>query len=423
MQVHLCPYRARRRPCGSRARLAGAVRLARPQHLGPAHVGVRRWAAHAAAAPGVAAAGVGVRPCRRQLAGPGWWLCGKLRRQARCRSGHAKPHSHAIGQTRLSLASSPTSKLRASHGAGTSATEACSLPPHITHRGGCTLDTSPPQVRLDGSRHSIEDPTGRWTHRSSKRMGCSINVLMLAHATCYLQDVEVEGRLQHVRHTEQCSGGVGWRRFGPVRHRHHPWHTLLAAGALPRLQRNWVLSESRYMSLHEPQGGHPSRRKWLFMRASPIRHRCSDAMLRYERCIAPWALRACGTSSQRSRCSSTHVLATSPAAGQGANSAQVAAVIGFGAVSSVGCQGSTLAVEREWVKALCAGDSAMLARRNAGANVMSSARRCLSPCCRCWVLQWKRNPCRLDLLQCVLDIHCTVLLALLHYGRLLTMSR
>ena len=45
---------------------------------------------------------------------------------------------------------------------------------------------------------------------------------------------------------------------------------------------------------------------------------------------------------------------------------QVAAVIGCGAVSSIGCQGSQLAVEREWVKALCAGDSVTLARKNSG---------------------------------------------------------
>lgn len=38
-----------------------------------------------------------------------------------------------------------------------------------------------------------------------------------------------------------------------------------------------------------------------------------------------------------------------------------------GAVSSVGCQGSALSVEREWTKALCQGDSASLASLNAGA--------------------------------------------------------
>lgn len=49
---------------------------------------------------------------------------------------------------------------------------------------------------------------------------------------------------------------------------------------------------------------------------------------------------------------------------------QVWAVIGCGAASSVGCQGSTLAVEKEWVKAMCQGDSALLGRRNAGARGM-----------------------------------------------------
>ena len=38
-----------------------------------------------------------------------------------------------------------------------------------------------------------------------------------------------------------------------------------------------------------------------------------------------------------------------------------------GAVSSVGCQGSALSVQREWTKALCQGDSASLASLNAGA--------------------------------------------------------
>jgi len=57
------------------------------------------------------------------------------------------------------------------------------------------------------------------------------------------------------------------------------------------------------------------------------------------------------------------------------DSSQVAMVIGCGAVSSVGCQGSTLAVEREWVKALCTGDSALLARKNSG-------KRIHCPCCQ-----------------------------------------
>lgn len=43
-------------------------------------------------------------------------------------------------------------------------------------------------------------------------------------------------------------------------------------------------------------------------------------------------------------------------------------VIGCGAASSVGCQGSTLAVEKELVKAMCRGDSALLGRTNAGAH-------------------------------------------------------
>ncbi|CAK0739466.1 hypothetical protein CVIRNUC_001168 [Coccomyxa viridis] len=44
----------------------------------------------------------------------------------------------------------------------------------------------------------------------------------------------------------------------------------------------------------------------------------------------------------------------------------VLALIFVAAVSSIGCQGSSLSVEREWTKALCQGDSASLAGLNAG---------------------------------------------------------
>ena len=44
----------------------------------------------------------------------------------------------------------------------------------------------------------------------------------------------------------------------------------------------------------------------------------------------------------------------------------VLALIFAAAVSSIGCQGSSLSVEREWTKALCQGDSASLAGLNAG---------------------------------------------------------
>lgn len=39
-----------------------------------------------------------------------------------------------------------------------------------------------------------------------------------------------------------------------------------------------------------------------------------------------------------------------------------------GSISSVGAMGSTLAVEREWAKALCQGDSAALASLNSGVH-------------------------------------------------------
>ena len=44
----------------------------------------------------------------------------------------------------------------------------------------------------------------------------------------------------------------------------------------------------------------------------------------------------------------------------------VLALIFAAAISSVGCQGSSLSVEREWTKALCQRDSAALASLNAG---------------------------------------------------------
>ena len=47
----------------------------------------------------------------------------------------------------------------------------------------------------------------------------------------------------------------------------------------------------------------------------------------------------------------------------------VLALILAAAISSVGCQGSSLSVEREWTKALCQGDSASLAGLNAGGLV------------------------------------------------------
>ena len=46
----------------------------------------------------------------------------------------------------------------------------------------------------------------------------------------------------------------------------------------------------------------------------------------------------------------------------------VLALIFVAAVSSIGCQGSSLSVEREWTKALCQGDSASLAGLNAGGS-------------------------------------------------------
>ncbi len=55
--------------------------------------------------------------------------------------------------------------------------------------------------------------------------------------------------------------------------------------------------------------------------------------------------------------------------------------IGIGSISSVGAQGSSLSVEKEWTVVLCKGDSAVLAKLNSGgllACVISDASCTLS---------------------------------------------
>ena len=47
----------------------------------------------------------------------------------------------------------------------------------------------------------------------------------------------------------------------------------------------------------------------------------------------------------------------------------VACTIVCGSAASVGGMGSTLAIERQWTKALCRGDSAALSAMNAGASL------------------------------------------------------
>lgn len=46
--------------------------------------------------------------------------------------------------------------------------------------------------------------------------------------------------------------------------------------------------------------------------------------------------------------------------------AAAVSTIAFGSISSVGAQGSTLSVEKEWTTALCSGDSIAMAKVNAG---------------------------------------------------------
>ncbi len=46
----------------------------------------------------------------------------------------------------------------------------------------------------------------------------------------------------------------------------------------------------------------------------------------------------------------------------------ILATIFVGSISTIGCQGTSLSVDREWTKALCHGDSAALASLNAGVH-------------------------------------------------------
>jgi iron-regulated transporter 1 len=55
--------------------------------------------------------------------------------------------------------------------------------------------------------------------------------------------------------------------------------------------------------------------------------------------------------------------------------AGAACTIGVGSISSIGAQGSTLSVEKEWTVVLCNGNSAALAKVNSG---ITSA--LLAPC-------------------------------------------
>lgn len=58
----------------------------------------------------------------------------------------------------------------------------------------------------------------------------------------------------------------------------------------------------------------------------------------------------------------------------------VACTIGFGSVSSIGAQGSTLSVEKEWTVVLCNGNSAALAKVNSG-SASALLAYCVSCCC------------------------------------------
>ncbi|KAL3161599.1 hypothetical protein ABBQ32_010458 [Trebouxia sp. C0010 RCD-2024] len=57
----------------------------------------------------------------------------------------------------------------------------------------------------------------------------------------------------------------------------------------------------------------------------------------------------------------------------------VACTIGFGSVSSIGAQGSTLSVEKEWTVVLCNGNSAALAKVNSGMRAIDLSCLLLAP--------------------------------------------
>lgn len=61
--------------------------------------------------------------------------------------------------------------------------------------------------------------------------------------------------------------------------------------------------------------------------------------------------------------------------------AGAACTIAVGSVSSIGAQGSTLSVEKEWTVVLCNGNSAALAKVNSG-----STSALLAPCLSCPIL-------------------------------------
>ena len=65
--------------------------------------------------------------------------------------------------------------------------------------------------------------------------------------------------------------------------------------------------------------------------------------------------------------------------------AAAVSTIVFGSLSSVGAQGSTLSVEKEWTATLCSGDSIAMAKLNAGKarNILT----CSGSRCELWCVE------------------------------------
>jgi len=70
--------------------------------------------------------------------------------------------------------------------------------------------------------------------------------------------------------------------------------------------------------------------------------------------------------------------------------------IGIGSISSVGAQGSSLSVEKEWTVVLCKGDSAVLAKLNSGGLLA-----CVSCDASCTVSELQLLSCQSHVMPCI----------------------
>jgi len=71
--------------------------------------------------------------------------------------------------------------------------------------------------------------------------------------------------------------------------------------------------------------------------------------------------------------------------------------IGIGSISSVGAQGSSLSVEKEWTVVLCKGDSAVLAKLNSGGLLA-----CVNSDASCTLTGFQLISCQSHIMPCIL---------------------